>query len=223
MRAMHERVQLCRDPHTEFALLPRELGSQPYQPHPAGSRPHNPAGTEGCRSLRRDRAAVSRTALPGSHGGQHDTSDPQCRPVPNWVQESGRHRGCGTPGSTHCSQAAHPSDDTRCSHCWPSTDATPGNSPGPRTLKQPPPPTSAPLMMSCTFRRRARQQTKLGSNCRDRASQTRPSHPSNTQAPPLKMKTATTWTSQRPGRANSVRRSSKRSFHDSLIGLVSGV
>ena len=33
----------------------------------------------------------------------------------------------------------------------------------------------------------------------------------------------TTWTSQRHGRADSVRRSSKRSFHDSLIGLVSGV
>ena len=28
-----------------------------------------------------------------------------------------------------------------------------------------------------------------------------------------------TWTSQRPGRAVSVGRSSKRSFHDSLIGL----
>ena len=31
-----------------------------------------------------------------------------------------------------------------------------------------------------------------------------------------------TWTSQCPGRAVSVRRSSKRSFHESLVGLVSG-
>ena len=43
------------------------------------------------------------------------------------------------------------------------------------------------------FRRRRRQQTKLGSkqleDCRDQASQTRPSHPSNMPAPPLRMKT----------------------------------
>ena len=51
------------------------------------------------------------------------------------------------------------------------------------------------------------------------ASQTRASHPFNIQAP--QMKTAMTWTSQRPGRADSVRRSSMRSFHDSLFGLVS--
>ena len=70
-------------------------------------------------------------------------------------------------------------------------------------------------------------QTKLGSkqlgDCRDWTSQTRPSHPSDTQAPPPKTKTAVTWTSQRPGRADSVRGSSKRSFHGSLIALVSDV
>ena len=42
-------------------------------------------------------------------------------------------------------------------------------------------------------------------------------------APLLKMKTVMTWTPQRPGRADSVRRSSKCSFRDSLIGLDSGV
>ena len=47
-------------------------------------------------------------------------------------------------------------------------------------------------------------------------------HPLNIQAPPPKMKTAMTWTSQRPGRADPVRRSTKRSIHGSLIGLVSG-
>ena len=59
--------------------------------------------------------------------------------------------------------------------------------------------------------------------CKDPASQTRQYQPSNIPAPPLKMITVRTWTSQRPGRADSVRCSSKRSFHDSLIGLVSGV
>ena len=37
------------------------------------------------------------------------------------------------------------------------------------------------------------------------------------RAPPLKMRAAMIWTSQRRGRADSVRRSSKHSFHDSLI------
>ena len=46
------------------------------------------------------------------------------------------------------------------------------------------------------FRRQPRQQTKLGSkqleDYRDRASQTGPSHPLNTQALPPKMRTAMT-------------------------------
>ena len=102
----------------------------------------------------------------------------------------------------------------------------------PRSWKQPPPPTSAPLMtkieprQSCAFRRRRRQRKKRGSKqleiCRDLASHARQCQPSNTPAPPLRMKTARTWTSQRPGKADSVRRSSKRSFHG-LIGLDSGV
>ena len=69
---------------------------------------------------------------------------------------------------------------------------------------------------SCTFRRQLRQQTKLGSKqleeCRGQALQTRPPHPSNTRAPHLRMKTAMTWTSQRPGRADSVRRNSSAAF-----------
>ena len=52
----------------------------------------------------------------------------------------------------------------------------------------------------------------------------KPDHriPGTSQLRPPKRKTATTWTSQRPERAVSVDRSSKGSFHDSLIGLVSG-
>ena len=86
---------------------------------------------------------------------------------------------------------------------------------------------SAPLMkkikprQSCTLRRRLRQQTKLAS-IQYQASLTRPSTPSNTPALPLRLETAMTWTSQRPGRAVSVRRSSKRRFSGSLIGLDVG-
>ena len=47
-----------------------------------------------------------------------------------------------------------------------------------------------------------RWQTKPGSkqlgDCRDLASQTRPSHPLNIPAPPPKRRTATSWISQRP-------------------------
>ena len=72
-----------------------------------------------------------------------------------------------------------------------------------------------------------RRQTKPGSkpsrDCRDRVPQTRPPHPWNAPAPPPKRRTPMTWTSQRrAGRAVSVGRSSKRSFHGSLIRLVSG-
>ena len=57
----------------------RQYGSQSHQPHPASSWPHNPTGTASYGNLRRGWAAVSRTGLPGSHGGQYDTSDPQRR------------------------------------------------------------------------------------------------------------------------------------------------
>ena len=70
IRAVRERVKL-QDPETEFALLRESLGVSRI----AGSRPHNLAGSASCRNLRQDWTAVSRTALPGSHRGQHDTSD----------------------------------------------------------------------------------------------------------------------------------------------------
>ena len=47
-RAMHERVQLCRRQNSHPS---RKFGSWPYQPHPAGSRTHNPGGTKCCSSL----------------------------------------------------------------------------------------------------------------------------------------------------------------------------
>ena len=50
IRAMHERVQ--PDPADGICLPPRECGSQPHQPHPASTRPHNPPGTAACGNLR---------------------------------------------------------------------------------------------------------------------------------------------------------------------------
>ena len=151
---------------------PREFGSQPHQPHPAGSRPHNPAGTEaskvydemGQRSLERLFSGLTEDSTT-------QASDHQRRPVRNRVQKSARHRCTDTSGGSHCCQTAHPGCDPRRSLGGPSPGAD----------------LSAHLTMmskprqSCMFRRQLRQQTKLGSkpsrDCRDRASQTRPLHP----------------------------------------------
>ena len=149
----------------------------------------------------------------GSHGGQHDTSNPQCRPVRNWVQESARHRCSCTLGSSHRRQTAHPGYDPRRSLGRLSFFLSRSRKLAAlRSLKQPPPTlthfmTKTEPLQSCMFRRQPRRQTKPGSklswDCRDRVS--------------------TTWTSQRSAKAVSMGHSSKRSFHDSLIGLVSGV
>ena len=60
---------------------------------------------------------------------------------------------------------------------------------------------------SCTCRRRLKQQTRRGSKPmevhRDPASQTGQYQSSNIPAPPLKMKTVRTWTSQRPRRLSA--------------------
>ena len=113
IRAMRERVQLLPRPADRVRKDSGESGSQPHQAHRADSRPHNPGRTQRCSGLRRDWAAVSRTALPGSHGGQHDTSNPQRRPVPTWYQKSAGHRCSCTPWGTHRSQTAHPGYDPR--------------------------------------------------------------------------------------------------------------
>ena len=50
----------------------------------------------------------------GSSGpGQHNTSNPQCRPARNWVQKSAGHRCPCAPGSSHRSQTAHRGYDPR--------------------------------------------------------------------------------------------------------------
>ena len=51
IQAMQERVQLCQEPQTEFALHREKFWRQSYQPHPPGARPHDPAGKTSCRNL----------------------------------------------------------------------------------------------------------------------------------------------------------------------------
>ena len=65
IRAKHERVQLCQDPQTEFVFPSRKSWCQPHQPRTASARPHDPAGTAGCRNLRRGWTAISREARIG--------------------------------------------------------------------------------------------------------------------------------------------------------------
>ena len=102
MQCTSASVQLCLGVLAEFALPPREFGSQPYQPHLAGSRPHNPGGTKGGSG--------------GSHGGQRlstqATSSAQASPELG----SKRARDIAAPahlGALMHSQTAHPGYDPR--------------------------------------------------------------------------------------------------------------
>ena len=157
-RAMHERVQLCQDPQTEFALR-ESLGA---------SRINHILRVHGHTILEEQRSAAIydeigqqslRTALPGPHRGQHDASDPQHRPLRNWVQKSVRHRSSCTPGSTHRSQTAHPGYDPRRSLGKPSPRSRSWRRVSLRSSRQPPPPISAHSTVmskqrrSCMFRR----------------------------------------------------------------------
>ena len=69
-------------------------------------------------------------------------------------------------------------------------------------------------MFRWPLRKQTKPNCKLSRDSMDWAP-ARPLHPWNIPAPSSKRKTVTTWTSQRHGKADSVRRSSKRSFHDS--------
>ena len=51
-RAMHERVQLCQDLQTEFALIREMLGGQQSKPRTASARPHNPGRWRRSQDLR---------------------------------------------------------------------------------------------------------------------------------------------------------------------------
>ena len=106
IRLVHERVQLCQDPQTEFALLRESMGEATTSCGYTATQSFRNSGLQ--RSMTR-----LGTALPGSHGGQYDASNAQRRPVQNWVQKSARHRGSGTSGCSHRSQNTHPGYDPR--------------------------------------------------------------------------------------------------------------
>ena len=66
IRAMHERVQLCQDPQTEFALL-REVWASAVSTHPAGSRPH--------KSCRNRELSTTRSGSGLSNGSSRVSQD----------------------------------------------------------------------------------------------------------------------------------------------------
>ena len=126
IRAKHERVQLCRDPQTEFPLLRESLGVSRITSSGC-------MATKSCKkngllksTLRWDRSPLKHS---GVHGRQFGASNTQRRPVQDSLQKSAGHSRPSTPWSTHCSQTAHPGDDTRCSHSWPFAVTSSGDPP----------------------------------------------------------------------------------------------
>ena len=126
IRAMHERVQLCQDPQTEFAVLRQSLGV---------SRINHILRVHGHPILQKKRAteiydeAGQRffdRLFPGFTEDSLTQATLTAGRVRDWIP---RHCGSGTPGSTHGSQTAHPGDDTGRSDRWPSVESAPGSSP----------------------------------------------------------------------------------------------
>ena len=203
IRAMHERVQLFQGPQTELALLRESLGVSRIN-HILRVHGHTILEGQSAAEVYDEIGQLSLELLfPGPRIGQHDTSNPQRRGskeletsliLHTWELSSKADLGViETATSTYLS--ALDSDEQATAKLY--------------------------VQKAAQAADEAWQQTTGGLHG---SSVTHPpSHPLDTQAPPPKMKPAMTWTSQRPGRAYPVRRSSKRSFHDSLIGLVSGV
>ena len=172
---MHERGQLCQDPQTEFALPRESLGV---------GRINHILRVHGHTILQERRAAeifdeVGQLSLERLFPGFTENSVTQAT-LSAGQSRIGNKRARDIAASAHLGgvMAAKPRIQAMIQVCV-SAKAPPGDSP---------PPISAPLMVkinprqSCMFRRRLRQQTKLGSeqleDCREQTSQTRPSHPS---------------------------------------------
>ena len=85
--ATHERAQLCQDPQTEFALLRENLEVSRIN-HILRVHGHKFLEEQSAAAVYDEIGQLPRTALPWSHGGQHDASNPQCEPIRNRVQES---------------------------------------------------------------------------------------------------------------------------------------
>ena len=216
IRAMRERVHLCQDPQTEFALLYESLGVSRIN-HIL--RVHGHTINEPLKFMMR----VDSDLLRGSSW----VSRKIARYRPHSAQaspESGTRERETLRLRLGALIAAKPHIQAMIQDA-----ATAG-----LLLQQPletrldatatPTYTSTPLMtkteprQSCTFRKRPRQLKKRGSkqsgSIMGPASQTRQCQTSSTPTPPRRMKTVRTWTSQHPGKADSVHRSSKRSFHN---------
>ena len=118
IRAMRERVQLCRDPQNLLSSV-RALASVAS----TECTTTQPFRNSELKSTRLDNDLSRGSRFRERQHGTHT----QRRPVWNRVQKSARHRGSSTPGCTH-SQAAHPRNDTRRSLGWFSAATTPGNS-----------------------------------------------------------------------------------------------
>ena len=124
IRAMHERVQLCQDRQTEFALLRESLGVRRIshilrlhgKPILQEKRAAEISDEVGQRCLGRlfprftEDSLVQATLSAGKSGIGY--------------KKSARHCGSGTPGGTHSSQTAHPGDDTGRCHRWPSVETS---------------------------------------------------------------------------------------------------
>ena len=225
---MHERVQLCQDPQTEFALLRESLGA---------IRTNHILSVYGYTNLQEQRAAeffdeLGQRSLEMLFPGFMEDSMVQA--TLNADQSGIGHkkaRGIAAPAHLGALIAARPRIraliqdavlaglllqqrlETRL-------DAVIATATSTYTTKTEP-------RQSCMFRKRPGQQRKRGSkqsgSIMGPASQTRQCQTSNIPAPPLKMTTVRIWTSQRTGRADSMHRRSKRSFHGCVIRLGSGV
>ena len=231
IRAMHERVQLCQDPQTEFALLPQSLGV---------SRIRHVLRVHGHPVLEEQRAAeiydeIGQRSLERLVPGLTEDSMTQATLS---AGQSGighkRARDIAAPAHLGVLIAATPRIQAMIQDAvW--AGLLPKN-PLETCLassKQSPPPTSAPLMtkikqrQSCMFRRQPRQQTKpsikrLG-DCRDQVSQTLTIASLQNSTSTSQDENGDDMDFSAPRRAVSVGRSTERSFHGSLIGLDSGV
>ena len=169
IRAMHERVQLCQDPQTEFALLRESLGVRGLG-HTILEEQRAAAVYDeiGQRSLERlfpgltEDSMTQATLSAGQSGFGSKSTGQRC--------------SC-TSGSSHRSQTKHPDA------FWPAFSSSRSwRRVSLRSSRPPPPPISAHSTATnkqrqrCVFRRQPRRHTEPGSkpsqDCRDWVSQT---------------------------------------------------
>ena len=124
---------------------PRKSWCQSHQPHTVRVHGHTILQEKRAAEIYDEVGQRSFERLfTGIYGGQFMVaSHTQRRPLRNRVQGRARHRGSGTPGSTHSSQTADPGNNTGRSPGLPSTETTLWRlacSHRNQSLKQTPPP-----------------------------------------------------------------------------------